>query len=52
MKKIKFGTVLTVIIFLYFNETKKKCFVYIAYAKHCWVIKLGKWLEIVHQINQ
>ena len=32
-----------VIISLYFNETKKiKLFVYIAIAKHCWVIKLGE----------
>ena len=32
---------LTVIISLYFNETKKKlnCLIYIALAKHCWVIK-------------
>ena len=42
---LKSVTVLTVIISLYFNKTKKKLngFIYIALAKHCWVIKLGKF---------
>ena len=44
--KIKFpsDTVLTVRISLYFNETKKiiNCVIYIALAKHSWLIKLGE----------
>ena len=38
-------TVITVIISLYFNKTKKQinCFIYIALGKHCWVIKLGEF---------
>ena len=32
---------LTVIVPLYFNETKKS-FIYNAIAKHCWVVKLGE----------
>ena len=46
MKKIKFIVkcyCLTVLISLNFNETKKNCFIYIALAKHFWVIKLEEF---------
>ena len=42
-------------IFLYFNETKKNCFIYIALAKYCCIIKLGEfksYSKILCQINQ
>ena len=38
-------TILTVIISLYLNKTKKRlnCFIYIALAKHYWAIKLREF---------
>ena len=34
----------TVVISLFFNKTKKiNCFIHIALAKYCWVMKLGEF---------